>query len=251
MELVVKSWSPNRVIKAIVFDKDGTLLDFDATWNEAIGVAFDQIADSDARETSALMFGYDLTLRRVLADSPFISDSNDATMALVADFIDAAAFERTINEVSKLNIVPTYEAAVTLEALVANGIKLAIATNDSEAVAREHVSVLGWTQLFTSIKGYDSGHGAKPGPGMVLAAVEECDAAQGSYLMVGDSVHDVLAGQAAGAITVAIGNHPAAVNLADHRIQKMADLIELVESLQQEERAGSTNFTPDTTVDDV
>jgi len=86
---------------------------------------------------------------------------------------------------------------------------------------------------------------------MVLAAVEECDAAQGSYLMVGDSVHDVLAGQAAGAITVAIGNHPATASLADHRIQKMADLIELVELLQQEERAGSTNFAPDTTVDDV
>ena len=251
MELVVKSWLRTRVIRAVVFDKDGTLLDFDATWNEAIGVAFDQINDVRARETSASMFGYDLTLRRVLADSPFVSESNDLTMALVADFIDATAFERTINEVSKLNIVPTHEAAVTLEALVANGVKLAIATNDSEAIAREHVSVLGWTQLFTSIKGYDSGFGAKPGPGMILAAVEECDASQGSYLMVGDSVHDILAGQAAGAITVAIGNHRATLSLADHQINKMTDLIGLVEFLQQEAADDSTDFASDTTVDDT
>ena len=31
--------------KAVIFDKDGTLLDFDATWNEAVGAAFDQISD--------------------------------------------------------------------------------------------------------------------------------------------------------------------------------------------------------------
>ena len=31
--------------KAVIFDKDGTLLDFDATWNAAVGAAFDQISD--------------------------------------------------------------------------------------------------------------------------------------------------------------------------------------------------------------
>ena len=219
------------MIKAVVFDKDGTLLDFEATWNETIGVAFDQITDADARETSAAMFGYDLASRRVLPQSPFISESNEVTMSRIADVIDTASFERTINEVSRLNIVANPGVTVTLEALVANGVKLAIATNDSEALAREHVSTLGWTQFFTSITGYDSGHGAKPDPGMVLAAVQECEATRGSYLMVGDSVHDILAGNGAGAMTVAVGSHPETANLADHRIRKMADLIELVELL--------------------
>lgn len=239
------------MIKAIVFDKDGTLLDFDATWNEAVGAAFDQISDADARETAADMFGYDLTSRTVLPHSPFVSESNDVVMGLVNDLIDVETFERTINQISRLNVVPSSEATATLKTLVANGVKLAIATNDSEGVARHHVSALGWTQLFTSVKGYDSGHGAKPGPGMILAAVEECGATPGSYLMVGDSVHDILAGQAAGATTVAIGNNQGALSLADHKIKKMTDLIALVKFLQQQEMNDSTNFASDTTVNDI
>ncbi len=229
------------MIKAIVFDKDGTLLDFEATWNEAVGAAFDQISDVHARETSADMFGYDLASRTVLPHSPFVSESNDVVMGLVS----------TINQVSRLNVVSSREATATLKTLVANGVKLAIATNDSEAVARHHVNALGWTQLFTSVKGYDSGHGAKPSPGMILAAVEECGATQDSYLMVGDSVHDILAGQAAGAITVAIGNHRGALSRADHTIKEMTDLIALVKFLQQQETNDSTNFASDTTVNDI
>jgi len=239
------------VIKAIVFDKDGTLLDFDATWNEAVGAAFDQISDAQARETSADMFGYDLASRTLLPHSPFVSESNDVVMGLVNDLIDVETFERTINQVSRLNVVPSSEATATLKTLVANGVKLAIATNDSEVVARHHVSALGWAQLFTSVKGYDSGHGAKPGPGMILAAVEECGATPGSYLMVGDSVHDILAGQAAGATTVAIGNNQGALSLADHKIKKMTELIALVKFLQQQEMNDSTNFASDATVNDI
>ena len=247
----MKSWLRTSVIKAIVFDKDGTLLDFEATWNEAVGVAFDQISDAHARETSADMFGYDLASRTVLPHSPFVSESNDVVMGLVSDLIDVETFERTINQVSRLHVVPSSEATATLKTLVANGVKLAIATNDSEGAARHHVSALGWTQLFTSVKGYDSGHGAKPDPGMVLAAVEECGAIPGSYLMVGDSVHDILAGQAAGATTVAIGNNQGALSLADHKIKKMTDLIALVKFLQQQETNNSTNFASDATVNDI
>ena len=39
--------------RAVIFDKDGTLLDFDATWNEAIGSAFDLVEDQDAKERAA------------------------------------------------------------------------------------------------------------------------------------------------------------------------------------------------------
>ena len=59
---------------------------------------------------------------------------------------------------------------------------------------------------------------------------DDCDALDGLYLMVGDSVHDILAGKAAGAITVAIGSHPAALQLADHKIDQLGDLLKLVES---------------------
>ena len=49
--------------------------------------------------------------------------------------------------------------------------------------------------------------------------------------MVGDSVHDVLAGRAAGAVTVAIGDQSAALHLADMQIEELGELVELVDSL--------------------
>ena len=217
--------------KAVIFDKDGTLLDFDATWNEAIGSAFDLVADREAKKRAAELFGYDLAERCVLPRSAFISETSETTDKLVADLIDVTVFKRRINEASQRNIVANKGATAVLNALTERGWKLAVATNDSESCAMDHVKAVEWGHLFTSVKGFDSGHGSKPGPGMVLAAAEECDAHGGMYVMVGDSVHDILAGRAAGAVTVAIGEQPAALQLADARIEELGELIELVDSL--------------------
>ena len=217
--------------RAVIFDKDGTLLDFDATWNEAIGSAFDLVADQDAKERAAELFGYDLVERRVLPHSAFVSETSETTDNLVADLIDVDTFKQTINEASQLNIVASKGATAALDALIERGWKLAVATNDSESCAVDHIEALKWSHLFASVKGYDSGHGSKPGPGMVLAAAEECDALGGVYVMVGDSAPDILAGQAAGAVTVAIGNQSAALHLADMQIEELGELVELVDGL--------------------
>ncbi|MDP6900403.1 MAG: HAD family hydrolase [Acidimicrobiales bacterium] len=217
--------------KAVIFDKDGTLLDFHATWNEAIGSAFDLVADQNAKERAAELFGYDLAERCVLSHSAFISETSETTDNLVADLIDVATFKQTINEASQRNIVANKGATAALDALIDRGWKLAVATNDSESCAMDHVEALKWSHFFTSVKGFDSGHGSKPGPGMVLAAAEECNALGGVYVMVGDSVHDILAGQAAGAITVAIGQQSSALRLADMQIEELGELIELVDGL--------------------
>ena len=217
--------------KAVIFDKDGTLLNFEATWNEAVGIAFDQISEQTARVQAAEIFGYDLNHRCVLPHSAFVSESSDVTDDLVAGLIDVRKFKQALNDASRRTVVANRGATETLHALGRRGWKLAIATNDSELLAIEHVEALRWEGIFASIKGFDSGHGAKPEPGMVLAAAEACDALNDLYLMVGDSVHDILAGQAAGATTVAIGRNPAARQLADHKIDQLRDLLELVDEL--------------------
>ena len=58
-------------------------------------------------------------------------------------------------------------------ALRARGLKLGVATNDSEVPAQAHLRAHGLTGLLDFIAGYDSGHGAKPGPGMCLAFAAE------------------------------------------------------------------------------
>ena len=79
-----------------------------------------------------------------------------------------------------------------------------MATNDSEAPARQHIAAHGLTALFDFIAGYDSGHGAKPGPGMCLAFARQLGLDPSRVAMVGDSLHDLHAGRAAGMRTIGV-----------------------------------------------
>ena len=62
---------------------------------------------------------------------------------------------------------------------------------------------------FAFVAGYDSGHGAKPGPGMLEAFCRETGLAPGACAMVGDSGHDLASARAAGMVRVAVLTGPA------------------------------------------
>jgi len=79
-----------------------------------------------------------------------------------------------------------------------------IATNDAEAPARAHLKSANIEQSFNFIAGYDSGFGAKPEPGMQKGFCRAMDLAPGEVAMIGDSTHDLIAGESAGMITVAV-----------------------------------------------
>ena len=67
------------------------------------------------------------------------------------------------------------------------------------------MAALGVADLFDFIAGYDSGHGHKPGPGMPNAFAAHIGAQAAEVAMVGDSLHDLGAGRAAGcAYSVAV-----------------------------------------------
>src|SRR5690606_7038449 len=73
-----------REIKGILFDKDGTLVDFEATWF-AIGDALAmQAAGGDRLRADALMeaAGYDFAARRFRPDSVFAAGTNADIVAL-------------------------------------------------------------------------------------------------------------------------------------------------------------------------
>ena len=93
------------------------------------------------------------------------------------------------------------DLVVVLAAVVAavGGHRLGLATNDStgglEASLAQH-DVLG---LFDFKAGCDSGFGTKPEPGMVFGFCAAAGIAPGEVAVVGDAVHDLAMGRAAGA----------------------------------------------------
>ena len=202
------------IIEAVLFDKDGTLIDFDATFEPATALVLEDLASSGVRLTDlAASIGFDLESQRILSGSVLVAGSLYDIVDHVSDVMDVeereAMFERIdglYRQASLATLTPFVQTEAVLRVLSARGNQLGVATNDTYAGAKSHLDALNWSDKFQFIAGCDSGFGAKPGPGMVKAFCETVGVDAARTVMVGDSAHDCSAGHAAGAKTVAIAN---------------------------------------------
>lgn len=197
------------MIDGLLFDKDGTLFDFRTSWGRWTHNFLTSVAVDDAHAARlAAAIGYDMPTNGFAPDSPVIA----ATAADIAEAlhphlrgISLQALTDQINTTA--GTAPMAEAVPLrplLDQLRGRGLKLGIATNDTEAPARRHLATHGITDCFDFISGYDSGHGAKPGPGMCLAFLTRLGLDPARTAMVGDSLHDLEAGRAAGMRRIAV-----------------------------------------------
>jgi len=197
-------------IRGIVFDKDGTLFDFQLTWG---GWARGMIADlaggdpSRADDMAAAM-AFDPVAGRFRPESPVIAGTGDEVAELLLPFVPgqpgglAGLSQRLAHAAQSAPLAEAVPLAPLLARLRSAGLRLGVATNDHEATARRHLAAhLGGLDF---IAGFDSGHGGKPAPGMLLAFCRACALPPDAVLMVGDSRHDLIAGRAAGMRTLAV-----------------------------------------------
>lgn len=196
---------------AILFDKDGTLYDFQASWGGWGTSLVGSLADGDPvlAEVLAAELDLDLMARRFAPESVVVAGtasdiaralhphlSGDLSVSELLTQIDAAA--------TAVELAEAVPLAPFLAVLRNRGLALAVVTNDSVAPARAHLKRTGVLEAFAFVAGYDSGHGAKPAPDPLLAACAALSVAPERTLMVGDSRHDLLAGRAAGMSTVGV-----------------------------------------------
>lgn len=185
-----------------MFDKDGTLFGFQATFADWMDRLLDwgETQSGQARDRLASSIGYDVQSRRFTAGSIVVADTSDALgriwqteFGLPAD-TTATTADAIANDISP---APVTDLHHLLTHLRANGLKIGLATHDAEAPARQQLNRLGVIDLFDFIAGYDSGHGLKPGPGMIDAFSRKTGCPAPATIMVGDSIHDLGAGKAA------------------------------------------------------
>jgi phosphoglycolate phosphatase len=239
---------PKSRITGILFDKDGTLFDFQATWGKVIEQALDRLAPD--RETWCRMAdlgGYDAVRGRFLPGSPVVAGATSDIGVLWAEFrpdlgarsierlIDDAALDALASPESLFPAIPDLPAL--LAGLRGEGYSLGVATHDSERGARLQLAAAGAIEAFDFIAGYDSGHGLKPGPGMLLAFAAATGIDPAGVVMVGDSRHDLeVARNARAALAVGVLTGPAAhedlAPYADHVLASIGDLPALLASLR-------------------
>lgn len=197
-------------IQGIIFDKDGTLFDFQATWGAWARAFLMDVAQGDSERAAELgaAVGYNFGAGSFAPDSPVIAGTPGEIAGHLLPHLPGA---NPLSLVSRMNAhaaeAPMAEA-VPLSPLIAAlrgaGLRIGLATNDAEVPARAHLSAAGVEGDFDFIAGCDSGHGAKPGPGQLLAFADSFGLDPARVVMVGDSRHDLLAARAAGMRGVAV-----------------------------------------------
>jgi phosphoglycolate phosphatase len=197
-------------VNGIIFDKDGTLFDFATTWEAWAAAFLLRVCEGDAVRASTLgvAIGFDLDSRSFAQDSIVIAGTaGEVAAALSPQLPDLTTVQLLTMLNAEAGAAPQAEAvplAPFLNDLRARGLALGVATNDAEAPARSHLDAAGVTGLFDFVAGFDSGHGGKPAPGQLLAFCAVTGLSPEGVIMVGDSLHDLHAGRAAGMRCVAV-----------------------------------------------
>jgi len=193
-------------IRGILFDKDGTLLDYWRTWVPINRQAALQAAGGNAALADELLRlgGHDPATDRVTPGTPLAAGSFDdiaqafaAHPAIPPASTLVGAIERTFCEGGAAHSTLIDGVIGTLAELKSRGFRLGIATNDSADGLEASLAPHGILPLFDFAAGCDSGYGAKPGPGMVHAFCESLGILASEVAVVGDAIHDLAMGRAA------------------------------------------------------
>jgi len=197
------------MIDGVIFDKDGTLFDFRQSWGGWARRLLHELAQDEAQaRVLGHTMGFDPESGHFAPDSPVIAATSDEIAACLLPHLPGYTIHSLASRMNALSATAKMAEAVPLlpllAALRARGLKIGLATNDTEAPARVHLGAHGLTGFFDFIAGCDSGHGGKPAPGQLIAFASQTGLDPSRVAMVGDSRHDLIAGRAAGMRTVAV-----------------------------------------------
>ena len=194
-------------IRGILFDKDGTIIDYWHTWLPINRQAAFYAARGDEALADDLLRlgGHDPATDRVTPGTPLAAgDFDDIAQAFAAHPSVApaselaAGIERIFRAGGAEHSALIDGARATIVELRRRGFRIGLATNDSTggleaSLAQHHI-----LEHFDFTAGCDSGYGAKPDPRMALGFCEAVKVSPGEVAVVGDAVHDLAMGRAAG-----------------------------------------------------
>lgn len=235
------------MIDAILFDKDGTLVDLLATWLPTYRAATDALAatagDPGLSDRLMIAGGWIPETGGLRAGSPLSCATNDQIIDVWMNDPAVAAQPRVHERVRAIfldevirNTTPVTPLRPLLRELRARPLKLGIATMDSTAAARRSMEQLGVLDLFELVIGFDAGFGAKPDPGMVLAFCETVGVPPARIALVGDAKKDLETAHNAGvglkiAVLTGVADHDTLAPHADAVLPSIAALPSLLDRL--------------------
>jgi len=190
--------------KVIIFDLDGTLIDSAPDLALAVNHMLTSVGHANFDESTIIDSwvgnGAFVLIQRALSGSRTIDEHLDSDF--VAKALDIFLKFYAQNLCVKTALYPNVLS--TLHALKSKGYRLAIVTNKPFAFVEPILKSLELIDLFESFIGGDSLAEKKPSPLPLLHVCETLKVSVEECVMVGDSLNDILAGNACDMQTIGV-----------------------------------------------
>ncbi len=210
------------MIKLIIFDLDGTLVDTLADLTDATNHMLGQcrrpsLSPDEVRKLVGQ--GARKLVERALPGAP--EEEIERALGIFLAYNNEHIADKT----------RLYDGVeVALAALRHRGMRMAVISNKNVALCRKLLETLGADTYFALILGADSLPNRKPSPEPVLKVLNDLDTAASDTVIVGDSINDITAGKGASVATVGCSygyGGAEEIAQADYRIDRFQELLAL------------------------
>lgn len=200
----------------ILFDKDGTLLEFEHFWAAKTVESIERLVHSiggseQLRSDLYRTFHYDVTSQTISEDSPIVVAANFKLVVIVAtvllqhgygwhdaELLAERHFAPVLAEPPTLEMLrPVTDLPRLFASLRKAGVRIGIITSDDLGPTEATLNLLGVRHYVGFLACADSGYPAKPLPQAVWAACEQYKIAPQRTVLIGDSTTDMETGRRA------------------------------------------------------
>lgn len=235
---------PLAGVELVVFDKDGTLVDFDAMWVPWVTEIARRLESVTRLPLAGAFYeavGFDAASGRTIPGGGLsgvpMSDLREQTVDLLrANGLDGRAAETAVastwyapDPISSAR--PLTDLPALFNVLRRRGMRIAVATSDDRAPTKATLDVLGLTELIDGLVCADDAVGVKPAPDIVHWLAAAIGVPPARMAVVGDTPRDLEMGRAAGVrrcigVLSGVGTQGDLEPLADLVLPSVASLIE-------------------------